>query len=46
MGVPASTIRGRIVRGRSRLRKLLGDIDEDASRSAISALSEFEEKMG
>lgn len=46
MGVPASTIRGRIVRGRSRLRKLLGEVDEDASRSAISALSEFEEKMG
>ena len=38
LGVPASTIRGRIVRARSRLKELLGDFDGDSSNSGSSGL--------
>jgi RNA polymerase sigma-70 factor (ECF subfamily) len=38
LGVPASTVRGRIVRARSRLKDLLGDFEHGSSKSSSSEL--------
>jgi len=35
LGVPASTVRGRIVRARSRLRRLLADLEDTSSTSEL-----------
>jgi RNA polymerase sigma-70 factor, ECF subfamily len=42
LGLPASTVRGRIVRARSRLKELLSDLDADSSKSGSSGLRGME----
>jgi RNA polymerase sigma-70 factor (ECF subfamily) len=42
LGLPASTVRGRIVRARSRLKELLTDLDADSSNPGSSGLRGME----
>jgi RNA polymerase sigma-70 factor (ECF subfamily) len=42
LGLPASTVRGRIVRARSRLKELLSDLDVESSNSGSSGLRGME----